>query len=200
MSFKPVSPDTAAPEALPYNRISRPLDRLLTAIGQASAWLWLVVLLVVLANVFSRFILSRGSIALEELSWHLFGAAVMLSLAYAVVRDDHVRVDVLRERFSLRSQAWIELLANVLLALPVILLMIDALVPYAYQAYLYNERSQAPSGLPYRFIFKSVLPLGLLLVALALLSRALRCSTLLFHFPRALAAPSDDRDRARSQP
>ncbi len=61
--------------ALPYNRISRPLDRLLTAIGQASAWLWLVVLLVVLANVFSRFILSRGSIALEELSWHLFGAA-----------------------------------------------------------------------------------------------------------------------------
>ena len=81
-----------------------------------------------------------------------------------------------------------------------IALMIDALIPYAYQAYLYNERSQAPSGLPYRFIFKSVLPLGLLLVALALFSRALRCSTLLFNFPRALTAPSNDRDRGRSQP
>ncbi len=200
MSFKPVSPDAPAPDALPYNRISRPLDRLLVAIGQASAWLWLAVLLVVLANVFSRFALSRGSIALEELSWHLFGAALMLALAYAVVRDDHVRVDVLRERFSLRSQAWIELLAIALLALPVIVLMIDALIPYAYKAYLYNERSQAPSGLPYRFIFKSVLPIGLMLVALALLSRALRCSTLLFNFPRTLTAPSDERDRTRSQP
>ena len=200
MSFKPVSPDAPAPDALPYNRISRPLDRLLVAIGEASAWLWLAVLLVVLANVFSRFALSRGSIALEELSWHLFGAALMLALAYAVVRDDHVRVDVLRERFSLRSQAWIELLAILLLALPVIALMIDALIPYAYQAYLYNERSQAPSGLPYRFIFKSVLPIGLMPVALALLSRALRCSTLLFNFPRALTAPSNDRDRGRSQP
>jgi len=200
VSFKPVSPDAPAPDALPYNRISRPLDRLLVAIGQASAWLWLAVLLVVLANVFSRFALSRGSIALEELSWHLFGAVLMLALAYAVVRDDHVRVDVLRERFSLRSQAWIELLAIALLALPVIVLMIDALIPYAYKAYLYNERSQAPSGLPYRFIFKSVLPIGLVLVALALLSRALRCSTLLFNFPRALTAPSDERDRTRSQP
>jgi TRAP-type mannitol/chloroaromatic compound transport system permease small subunit len=200
VSFKPVSPDAPAPDALPYNRISRPLDRLLVAIGQASAWLWLAVLLVVLANVFSRFALSRGSIALEELSWHLFGAALMLALAYAVVRDDHVRVDVLRERFSLRSQAWIELLAIALLALPVIVLMIDALIPYAYKAYLYNERSQAPSGLPYRFIFKSVLPIGLMLVALALLSRALRCSTLLFNFPRTLTAPSDERDRTRSQP
>ena len=178
----PSLPDAPAPDALPYNRISRPLDRLLVAIGRASAWLWLAVLLVVLANVFSRFALSRGSIALEELSWHLFGAALMLALAYAVVRDDHVRVDVLRERFSLRSQAWIELLAIALLALPVIVLMIDALIPYAYKAYLYNERSQAPSGLPYRFIFKSVLPIGLVLVALALLSRALRCSTLLFNF------------------
>ena len=200
MSFKPVSPDAPAPDALPYNRISRPLDRLLVVIDQASAWLWLAVLLVVLANVFNRFALSRGSIALEEMSWHLFGAALMLALAYAVVRDDHVRVDVLSERFSLRGRAWIELIAIVLLALPVIALMIDALIPYAYKAYLYNERSQAPSGLPHRFIFKSVLPIGLALVALALLSRALRCSTLLFNFPRALTAPSDERDRTRSQP
>ena len=76
---------TSAAAALPHNRLSSILDRLVAAIGKASAWLWLAVLLVVLCNVFSRFILSRGSIALEELSWHLFGAAMMLSLGYAVV-------------------------------------------------------------------------------------------------------------------
>lgn len=204
MSAHPVSPSDAVPaahaDALPHNKLSYWLDKALVAVGECSAWIWLLVLAVVLTNVFSRFVMSRGSIALEELSWHLFGAALMLALAYAVVRDDHVRVDVLREKFTLRSQAIIELLAILILALPIVVLMVDALVPFAYQSFVHGERSQAPSGLPHRFIFKSVLPLGLTLVALALLSRATRCSTLLFNFPRAFKAPSRDRDRGHSQP
>ncbi|WP_300655825.1 TRAP transporter small permease subunit [Pseudomonas sp.] len=197
---QPASADPLATADLPNNRLSWRLDRLIVAIGRASAWLWLAVLGVVLGNVFSRFVMARGSIALEELSWHLFGAAMMLALAYAVVRDDHVRVDVLREKFSTRSQAWIELLGIVLLALPVIYLMIQALVPYAYTAFVYQEHSQAPSGLPYRFLFKSVLPLGLILVGIALFSRASRCSTLLFNFPRAISVPADDRNGGHPHP
>ncbi|MCF6780679.1 TRAP transporter small permease subunit [Stutzerimonas stutzeri] len=205
MSFHPASPDDAVPApaaqaALPHNRLSYWLDRILVAIGELSAWLWVLCLLVVLTNVFSRFVMSRGSIALEELSWHLFGAAVLLSLAYAVVRDDHVRVDVLSEKFTLRSRTIIELLGIVFLALPIVVLMVDALIPFAYHSFVYNERSQAPSGLPHRFIFKSVLPLGLLLLALALFSKATRCSTLLFNFPRAFTAPSNGRDHGHSQP
>lgn len=197
---QPASADPLATADLPNNRLSWHLDRLIVAIGRASAWLWLAVLGVVLGNVFSRFVMARGSIALEELSWHLFGAAMMLALAYAVVRDDHVRVDVLREKFSTRSQALIELLGIVLLALPVIYLMIHALVPYAYTAFVYQEHSQAPSGLPYRFLFKSVLPLGLILVGIALFSRATRCSTLLFNFPRAISVPADDRNGGHPHP
>lgn len=197
---QPASAAPAPDAELPHNRLSHLLDRGIVAIGQASAWLWIAVLLVVLCNVFSRFILARGSIALEELSWHLFGAATLLSLAYAVVRDDHVRVDVLREKFSLRSQASIELLGIVLLALPVIALMIDSLLAYAHTAFVYMEHSQAPSGLPYRFLFKSVLPLGLALTAIALVSRASRCSTLLLHFPRAIPAPDADRDGGQAHP
>lgn len=197
---QPASADPLATADLPNNRLSWRLDRLIVAIGQTSAWLWLAVLGVVLSNVFSRFVLARGSIALEELSWHLFGAAMMLSLAYAVVRDDHVRVDVLREKFSLRLQAQIELAGIVLLALPIIGLMIDSLIPYAYTAFVYQEHSQAPSGLPYRFLFKSVLPLGLILVAIALVSRASRCSTLLFNVPRAISVPADDRNGGHPHP
>ena len=178
---------------LPANALSWRLDRLVVAVGRLSSWLWIGVLVVVLINVFSRYVLSQGSIALEELSWHLFGTATMLTLGYAVVRDDHVRVDVLKEKFSPRAQAVIELLGILLLALPVIYLMIDALVPYAWKAWIYDERSQAPSGLPYRFIFKSMLPLGLAFVMIALFSRALRCATYLFGFPRAVTPPNDDR-------
>lgn len=197
---QPASAAHAPTAELPHNRLSHLLDRGIVAIGQASAWLWIAVLLVVLCNVFSRFILARGSIALEELSWHLFGAATLLALAYAVVHDDHVRVDVLREKFSLRTQAWIELLGIVLLALPVIALMIDSLLAYAHTAFVYMEHSQAPSGLPYRFLFKSVLPLGLALTAIALVSRASRCSTLLLNFPQATAVPDADRNDGPAHP
>ena len=156
-----------ASDDLPYNRVSWQLDRFVVAVGKLSSWLWIGVLVVVLANVFARFVLNAGSVALEELSWHLFGAAMMLTLAYAVVRDDHVRVDVLHEKFSPKAKAIIELAGLVLLALPIVYLMIEVLVPYAYKAFELSERSQAPSGLPHRFIFKSVLPLALMLVWVA---------------------------------
>lgn len=189
----PASP-AAHTNDLPHNRLSLILDRLIGVIGRGLSWLWLVMLVVVLINVFSRFVLARGSIALEELSWHLFGIAMIMTLAYAVVKDDHVRVDVLREKFSLKTRAVIELLGIALLAMPILYLMIDALVPYAWKAFVLNERSQAPSGLPYRFIFKGFLPLGLTLVAIALFSRLSRCTTLLAGFPRATALSDTERE------
>jgi TRAP-type mannitol/chloroaromatic compound transport system permease small subunit len=188
----------AAPGNLPYNRLSWRLDGALVSIGKFASWLWLIMLAVVLNNVFLRYIVAESSIALEELSWHLFGAAMMLSLAYAVVRDDHVRVDVLHENFTLRSRAWIDLVAIVLLALPVLVIAITSLVPYAYTAYIYGETSQAPSGLPHRFIIKSIIPIGLALVVVALFSRALRCSTLLFRFPQEIHPPAADAGHGRN--
>ncbi|MGR4066739.1 TRAP transporter small permease subunit [Billgrantia sp. C5P2] len=175
----------SAPE-LPTNRLSHRLDMAILLFGRAISWLWLATMAVVLTNVVNRFILGRGSIAVEELSWHLFGATMILTLAYAVVSDDHVRVDVIREKFTLRTQAWIELAGIVLLALPILYLMAEALFEYGYRAFQRGERSQAPSGLPYRFIIKTLIPVGLTLVAVALFSRALRCSTLLFGFPRPI--------------
>lgn len=193
-------PPTGGISGLPYNRLSWWLDSVVVVIGKLASWVWLLVLIVVLSNVFNRFVLDAGSIALEELSWHLFGAAMMLTLGYAVVRDDHVRVDVLHEKFSSRSKAWIDLLAILFLALPVLIIAIQALVPYAYDAYAYGERSQAPSGLPHRFIIKSIVPIGLALVVIALFSRALRCCTLLFRFPRAIQPAKSPPDSAGDQP
>jgi TRAP-type mannitol/chloroaromatic compound transport system permease small subunit len=190
----PRSNPAEAYDPLPTNRLSYYIDLGIAGVGKGVSWLWLAMLAVVLSNVFSRFILERGSIALEELSWHLFGATMMLTLAYAVVQDDHVRVDVLREKFSTRTKAWIDLTAIVLLLLPILYLMIDQMIEYAHRAYDRGERSQAPSGLPYRFIIKSMLPIGMTLVAVAIISHALRCCTLLFGFPKRYLTPPNRVD------
>lgn len=171
---------------LPTNLVSRPVDSLIRFVGQLSAWLWVATIVVITMNVVDRFVFGRGSIALEELSWHFFGAAMLLSLSYAVVTDDHVRVDFLRERFGLKTRAWIELLCLLLLAMPVFWFVLEETYSYAMRSYLSGERSQAPSGLPHRFIIKGAMPLGFGLLMLAFASRALRCISFLFGFPRPI--------------
>lgn len=171
---------------LPTNIISRPVDAVIRFVGQLAAWLWVATIVVITMNVFDRFVMGRGSIALEELSWHFFGAAMLLSLSYAVVTDDHVRVDFLRERFSLKTRAWIELLGLVLLAMPVFWFVLEETYSYAMRSYVSGERSQAPSGLPNRFIIKGAMPFGFALLMLAFASRALRCLSYLFGFPPPL--------------
>tara|TARA_R110002111_G_C6002993_1_gene373379 strand:- start:2544 stop:3134 length:591 start_codon:yes stop_codon:yes gene_type:complete len=172
---------------LPHNRFSETVDAFIITASRFFSWLWVATLLVVLLNVFSRFFLNAGSIALEELSWHLFGAGMMLTMAYSVVTDEHVRVDVLFEKFSLRVQAWVELVLVVFLLFPVLYIVTENLFEYAYRSWERGEGAASPSGLSNRFIIKTIIPVGMTMVIVALLSRISRLCTLLMNWPRKIA-------------
>jgi TRAP-type mannitol/chloroaromatic compound transport system permease small subunit len=174
---------------LPNNKFSAIADNFILRVSRFCSWLWVATLLVVLINVFSRFFLHAGSIALEELAWHLFGAGMILTLAYGVVTDEHVRVDVLFERFSPRSQGWIELVLMLLLVFPILLIVSFDLFEYAYRSWEQDERSPAASGLPHRFILKFVIPVGVVVLIIALVSRLSRVCTFLLSWPRQLMDP-----------
>ena len=81
--------------SLPHTTISRFLDGGLSAIGVAFSFLWIATVGVILYSVISRYVFSQGSVMLEEVQWHLAGAAWLVGLSYTLVHDDHVRVDVL---------------------------------------------------------------------------------------------------------
>lgn len=195
----PESPHIGFPEGelalqhhteLPDTRFSSALDAFVGGAGKLFSWLWLAVIGVILVSVISRYVFAQGSIFLEELSWHIYGAAWTMGLGYTLVRDDHVRVDVLHERLSLRAQAWVEALGIILLLLPFLYIAVLYSIPYAYESYLQNETSQAPSGLPYRFLLKSFIPLSLVFVGIAAISRLLKCTALLFGWPQPRKAGS----------
>ncbi|MFB9145389.1 TRAP transporter small permease subunit [Halomonas alkalicola] len=182
-------PDILPPEPssnLPENYFSRLTDGAVVSISRVFSWLWVGTLLVVLSNVVGRFFLNSGSIAIEELAWHFFGAGMMLTMAYSVVTNEHVRVDVFFEKLSLKAQCWIELLLLVFLVFPILLIITVDLFEYAYRSWAQGERSVAASGLPYRFIIKTIIPAGLVLLTIALLSRASRLFTLVVGFPKRL--------------
>ncbi|MFD2204200.1 TRAP transporter small permease subunit [Kiloniella antarctica] len=171
---------------LPRTILSDQLDSFINRIGILFSWLWVITVGVILYSVISRYVFSHGSVMLEEVQWHLAGAAWLVGLSYTVVHDDHVRVDVLHERFSLKTQAWCEFLGILLLLMPFLIIALWEVIPYALSSFEQGERSQAPGGLPMRWVLKSFLPLSVGLLIVATTSRLLKVTSLLFGFPHAV--------------
>lgn len=177
---------------LPKTHISHVIDSTLATIGKGASWLWLLVVGVIIWAVVGRYAFGQGSVTLEEWQWHIAGAAWLLGLSYTLTTDDHVRVDVIHERLSLKAQGRIELAGILLLLLPFLAISLYEMAPYAMSSFQQGETSQSPAGLSNRWIMKSVVALSFALLILATLSRLLRVTALLFGFPRPLA---DDTTR-----
>lgn len=180
---------------LPTTRVSQWMDSIISAIGKSASWLWLVITGVIIYAVVGRYAFDVGSVTLEEVQWHLAGAGWLLGLAYTLVVDGHVRVDVIHERLSLRGQGWVELFGLIFLLLPFLGLAIYEMFPYAYSSWQQGETSQAPAGLPYRWALKGVVAISFSLLALAALSRLFKVTALLFGFPRPIRIDSDNNKK-----
>jgi TRAP-type mannitol/chloroaromatic compound transport system permease small subunit len=103
----------------------------------------------------------------QELEWHLFFALVFLTLGSAYLADRHVRIDIVRDRMSERTRALIEIGGFFLALLPFTLIVLYLGSLPAWDAFVLGERSRAPLGLSHRWIIKSMIPVGALLLLLA---------------------------------
>lgn len=184
-------PELVHHTVLPSNRFSDAVDSALNAIGFLFSLLWLPVVGVILYSVIGRYAFGQGSVMLEEVSWHLAGAAWLVGLSYTLVSDHHVRVDVLHERLSLRGQAWLEFLGLLFLLLPFLVIALDGAIDYSWSSFLQNERSQAPAGLPARWVLKFTMAAAFALLLIGALSRLSKCTTLLFGWPRSTRRPQN---------
>ena len=159
---------------LPDTRFSRRVDGVLTALGRAASWLWVVLLAVIVVNVTLRYLFREGRIELEELQWHLNAAAFMIAIAYAYRVDAHIRIDLVSVRLRPRLQVWIEFFSTLLLLLPFIAVVLWFSVPFVAHSFSVSEISSSPGGLPLRWLLKGVLPIAFLLLLLGVASRLTR--------------------------
>lgn len=101
---------------------------------------------------------------LQELEWHFFFALVFLTIGAALLADRHVRIDIVRERLSERARARIEITGFFLALMPCCIALIYFGGLSAWDAFALGERSRAALGLPWRWIVKSTIPIGGLLL------------------------------------
>ena len=142
-------------------------DRFSDVMGWIAGVLNLVMLLNVFYDAIMRYFFSRGSIAMQELEWHLFAMVFLFGMAYGLKEDSHVRVDVLYDRFSPRVKAIVNIGGTVLLLLPLSVLVVEGSVWYVREAFTSGEVSGDPGGLPYRWLIKLVIPASFLFLIVA---------------------------------
>lgn len=165
---------------LPETTISRYVDPWLKKIGSAISIIWVVLMMIIVLNVFARYILSEGRIEFEEIQWHLYSAGFMLAIGFCVITDSHIRVDVLHEKFKPETQALIDLYGYLLFVLPFVVLILIYGVPFVVYSFQTGEVSASPGGLPFRWIIKSMILIGFGLLGLATVSRVSRLIAFLF--------------------
>ena len=152
------------------------IDTFIEWTGKTASWLVLGLVLLICYDVAMRYLFQQGSVALQELEWHLFSLIFLLGSAYTLKHDEHVRVDIIyRSRFmSDKKRALVNIFGVILLLLPFCILILTSSWPFVQNAFYYNEGSPDPGGLPYRFLLKASLLLAfglLILQALADLTR-----------------------------
>ncbi len=165
------------------NALLQQLDKLAGAIDQLNEWMgrlaaWLVVALVLLVcyDVGMRYLFQAGSVALQELEWHIFALIFLLGAAYTLKYDEHVRVDVLYQsrRMTPRRRAMVNLFGCLFMLLPFCILMIISAMPFVEMSFGWAESSPDPGGLPYRWLLKAMIPAGFVLLALQGLALSIR--------------------------
>ena len=159
----------------PSRRVERVIGAVIDGAGAATSWIGLGLVLVVAGNVLLRYVFNTGTVALQELEWHLVAPVALFGMSYGMRHGAHVRVDFLYDRLPREVTAIIDLIAALLMigiATAVVLLAI----PYVGQSLQLMEGSPDPGGLPYRFILKALIPAGFVCFGLQALAQAIQCA------------------------
>ncbi|NLY63878.1 MAG: TRAP transporter small permease subunit [Alcaligenaceae bacterium] len=158
--------------------ISRLIDSLNTFVGKFVTWLTLVVVVISAGNAVFRKLFHISSNAWLEIQWYLFGAVFLLAAGYTFLKNEHVRVDILSQRMSARTQVIIEIVCVLLFMLPACLLIIYLSWPFFMLSYETMEQSSNTGGL-IRWPVKLLLPVGFSLLSLSGISHIIKCSAFL---------------------
>ena len=145
--------------------LARAIDALNHCVGRTVSWLVLVAVLVSAGNALARYGFDLSSNAWLEIQWYLFSAIFLLGAGWTLLRNAHVRIDVLSSRMSDRTRAWMDILGGLLFLLPMAILILYFSWPMFVQSYLGHEISSDAGGLV-RWPVKLLIPAGFALLAL----------------------------------
>ena len=157
----------------PLLSFSRLIDRLNEKVGQLFFWLVLITVLVSAANAVVRKLFNYSSNGLLEIQWYFFSTVFLFLAGYTLLRNEHVRIDVIAGRLSKRTQTWIDIFGTLFFLLPMAILIMWLSWPVFVDTYVHHEISTNAGGLiiwPARLL----VPIGFALLVLQGISELIK--------------------------
>lgn len=145
-------------------KLERGFEKFANVIGYFTAFVMVLMILNVTYNVIMRYFFNTGSIAMQEMEWHLFSVVILLGISYTLKEDGHVRVDLIYDKLTNKKKAKINMVGVAFFIIPVALLIGIESIPFVIESFTSHEQSGDPGGLPYRWLVKSLIPLSFFLL------------------------------------
>ena len=155
-------------------KLSYWIDELSKWAGALGATAVFILALLITYDTFMRYIFNEGSVALQELEWHLFDIIFLLGLSYALKHNKHVRVDILYVKMSAKSKEIVQIVTMIFFVIPLSLLIVWFSWDFTLQSFMQGEGSANPGGLCCRYIIKSFVIISFVLLMLQAVSKTIK--------------------------
>jgi len=134
-------------------------------VGYLSAFVVALLVILVFYDAMARYLFSYGSIALQELEWHLFDIIILFGISYTLRENAHVRVDIFYASYTKKNKVLIDMISSLFFILPFSLLIVYIGLDFVSLSFSQNEVSSNPGGLEYRYLVKALMPLAFFFLA-----------------------------------
>lgn len=156
-------------------RILHFIDSMSAWSGKAFAWCIMILTLSTCYEVFVRYVLNNPTVWAFDMSVQMYGALFMMSGAYALSQDAHVRGDVVYRLMPLKWQAGTDLFLYIIFLMPGALCLVYYGYHYAADAWFYKEVSWSSPSRIQIYFFKTLIPISGFLLLMQGIAEAVRC-------------------------
>ena len=125
--------------------------------GKIISWATLLMVFLTGLIVFMRYFFEIGSIALQESLAYLHALVFLMGAAFTLKRKGHVNIDIFYQKFSLRTQAIVQILGTLVFLMPVCIVILTLSWDYVISSWSVREVSREAEGLPFIYLLKTLL-------------------------------------------
>jgi len=154
--------------------LSQAFDRFIGTLGRMICWLSLVMTLATFLIVILRYGFQISATPVRDAVIYCHAVLILLGISYTLLRDEHVRVDLIYSRMTPFKKEAVNLVGALVFLLPLCIVILIYTVPYAAASWRIFESSAEVDGLPGIFLLKTLLPVSAGLLLLQSLNEALK--------------------------
>jgi TRAP-type mannitol/chloroaromatic compound transport system permease small subunit len=154
-------------------RVSNAIDAFSERFGKLLSWLVLAAVVVSSVNAVVRKLFDMSSNSYLELQWVLFSIVFLWCSPWTMLRNEHIRIDIINHSLPLKVRSWIDMIGHVFFLLPFTIVMLWTSIPFFLASFRVREQSFSAGGLP-QWPAKSLIMIGMTLLLFQAISEIIK--------------------------